>query len=85
MLEENQQQLVSLVNGFSDDELYHQLWYGKWTRGRMIQFNSASPYKNASAAEQSVKNARRSLNRSFLRRSLRALPAQFFRISNQGR
>lgn len=49
MLEENQQQLVALVNGFSDDELYHQLWYGKWTRGRMIQFNSVSPYKNASA------------------------------------
>ena len=49
MLEENQQQLVALVNGFSDDELYHQPWNGKWTRGRMIQFNSVSPYRNASA------------------------------------
>lgn len=49
MLEENQQQLLTLVKRYSDDELYHQPWYGKWTRGRMIQFNSASPYKNASA------------------------------------
>lgn len=49
MLEENQQQLLALVNSYSDDALYHQPWYGKWTRGRMIQFNSASPYKNASA------------------------------------
>ncbi|WP_437887794.1 ClbS/DfsB family four-helix bundle protein [Phytobacter sp. V91] len=48
MLENNQRQLNELVNGYSDDALYHQPWYGKWTRGRMIQFNSVSPYKNAS-------------------------------------
>ncbi|VYU41283.1 ClbS/DfsB family four-helix bundle protein [Metakosakonia massiliensis] len=47
-LEENQRQLIALVERYSDDELYHKPWYGKWTRGRMIQFNSASPYKNAS-------------------------------------
>lgn len=48
LLENNQRQLRELVEVYSDDALYHQPWYGKWTRGRMIQFNSASPYKNAS-------------------------------------
>ncbi|MGK9174682.1 ClbS/DfsB family four-helix bundle protein [Yokenella regensburgei] len=48
-LEETQRQLRHLVEAFSDEALYHQPWYGKWTRGRMIQFNSVSPCKNASA------------------------------------
>ncbi len=47
MLEHNHQQLLALIASFSDTELYHQAWYGKWTRGRMIQFNSVSPYANA--------------------------------------
>ncbi|RBZ93742.1 ClbS/DfsB family four-helix bundle protein [Klebsiella pneumoniae] len=42
------QQLVALIERFSNDELYGKPWYNKWTRGRMIQFNTASPYKNAS-------------------------------------
>ncbi|HIE6756534.1 TPA: colibactin self-protection protein ClbS, partial [Escherichia coli] len=37
-----------LIERFSNDELYGKPWYNKWTRGRMIQFNTASPYKNAS-------------------------------------
>lgn len=49
LLDNNQRQLLALVESWSDEELYHNPWYGKWTRGRMIQFNSASPYKNASA------------------------------------
>lgn len=28
-------------------ELYGANWYEKYTAGRMIQFNTASPYKNA--------------------------------------
>lgn len=28
-------------------ELYEKPWYGKWTLGRMIQFNTASPFNNA--------------------------------------
>lgn len=47
LLEHNHRQLVELIEGYSDAELYHQAWYGKWTRGRMIQFNSVSPYANA--------------------------------------
>lgn len=48
LLNENNQQLIALVESFSDEELYGKPWYNKWTRGRMIQFNTASPYKNAS-------------------------------------
>lgn len=48
-LRQNHQQLLALIERYSDEELYHQPWYGKWTRGRMIQFNSVSPYANASA------------------------------------
>lgn len=47
MLEQNHRQLIELIAGYSDTELYQQNWYGKWTRGRMIQFNSVSPYTNA--------------------------------------
>ncbi|UTH74531.1 ClbS/DfsB family four-helix bundle protein [Chromobacterium sp. IIBBL 290-4] len=46
-LDDGFQALARLVEGLSDAELYGACWYGKWTRGRMIQFNSASPYRNA--------------------------------------
>ncbi|ROR72346.1 ClbS/DfsB family four-helix bundle protein [Bogoriella caseilytica] len=39
--------VVALVEGYSDDELYGAPWYGKWTMGRMISFNTSSPYANA--------------------------------------
>lgn len=39
--------LIAMVTARSDAELYGQPWYGKWTKGRMIQFNSSSPYTNA--------------------------------------
>lgn len=47
-LKDNKQQLLALIDRFSNNELYGEPWYGKWTRGRMIQFNTASPYRNAS-------------------------------------
>lgn len=28
-------------------ELYEKPWYDKWTKGKMIQLNTSSPYKNA--------------------------------------
>ncbi|MEO0359126.1 MAG: ClbS/DfsB family four-helix bundle protein [Pseudomonadota bacterium] len=31
----------------TNDQLYGQLWYKKYTMGRMIQLNTASPYENA--------------------------------------
>ena len=39
--------LLETISKRSDDELYGRAWYGKWTKGRMIQFNTSSPYANA--------------------------------------
>lgn len=39
--------IVSLIAARRNDDLYGRPWYGKWTMGRMIQFNTASPYANA--------------------------------------
>ncbi|MAY63773.1 MAG: hypothetical protein CML29_16345 [Rhizobiales bacterium] len=39
--------LVATIIERSDEELYGQPWYDKWTKGRMIQFNPSSPYANA--------------------------------------
>ncbi|MEH2920090.1 colibactin self-protection protein ClbS [Samsonia erythrinae] len=54
-LKENKQQLLTLIERFSNEELYGSPWYGKWTRGRMIQFNTSSPYKNASGRLNKLK------------------------------
>lgn len=40
-------QIVALVEGQSDAALYGAPWYEKYTQGRMIQFNTSSPYSNA--------------------------------------
>lgn len=40
-------QIVSLIEARSNDDLYGCSWYEKWTMGRMIQFNTSSPYANA--------------------------------------
>lgn len=39
--------ILDLIHGLSDEELYGDPWYGKHTAGRMIQFNTSSPYANA--------------------------------------
>ena len=42
------ERIVSEIESRSDDTLYGRDWRdGKWTMGRMIQFNTASPYHNA--------------------------------------
>ncbi|MBU1306921.1 MAG: ClbS/DfsB family four-helix bundle protein [Alphaproteobacteria bacterium] len=46
-LERNRAEIVALIDAHSDAELYGEPWYEKWTLGRMIQFNTASPYANA--------------------------------------
>ena len=40
-------QIVALAQSLSEDDLYGSPWYGKYTAGRMIQFNTSSPYVNA--------------------------------------
>lgn len=39
--------IIDLIEHKSNEELYGIGWYNKWTLGRMIQFNTASPYINA--------------------------------------
>ncbi|MFV0333361.1 MAG: ClbS/DfsB family four-helix bundle protein [Tropicimonas sp.] len=39
--------LVETISPRTNDELYGRSWYGKWTKGRMVQFNTSSPYANA--------------------------------------
>lgn len=41
------ERLVETISSRSNDELYGKPWYDKWTKGRMIQFNTSSPYANA--------------------------------------
>jgi hypothetical protein len=41
--------LVALIEGLDDAVLYGVPWYEKYTLGRMIQFNTSSPYANARA------------------------------------
>lgn len=46
-LKDAKERLVETISARTDDELYGKPWYGKWTKGRMIQFNTSSPYANA--------------------------------------
>ena len=41
------ERIVELVGARTDAELYGAPWYEKYTMGRMIQFNTSSPYANA--------------------------------------
>ncbi|MHC5307281.1 ClbS/DfsB family four-helix bundle protein [Bartonella sp. LJL80] len=41
------EKIVEEIKKRNNVELYEQKWYGKWTMGRMIQFNTSSPYSNA--------------------------------------
>ena len=41
--------ILKIIDAKSNVELYGTTWYERWTLGRMIQFNSASPYSNARA------------------------------------
>lgn len=39
--------IVSFIESIDNAALYERPWYEKWTMGRMIQFNTSSPYANA--------------------------------------
>lgn len=40
-------EIVTLIDERTDEVLYGKPWYAKWTMGRMISFNTSSPYANA--------------------------------------
>ncbi len=46
-LEIAKQKIVAFISKQTDEQLYGSTWYGKHTMGRMIQFNTSSPYTNA--------------------------------------
>ncbi len=46
-LEKTVEQILSMIESKTNKELYEVSWYEKWTLGRMIQFNTSSPYTNA--------------------------------------
>lgn len=48
-LELTTQSIQELVAHQSEEALYHSPWYNKHTLGKMIQLNTASPFKNARA------------------------------------
>ncbi|MFH1804937.1 MAG: ClbS/DfsB family four-helix bundle protein [Pseudomonadota bacterium] len=48
-LEEAKARIVERIEARDNDDLYGRTWYDKWTMGRMIQFNTSSPYDNARA------------------------------------
>jgi hypothetical protein len=49
LLGKNKDSIIELIDGFSNEDLYGIAWYGEYTRGRMIQLNTSSPYKNAAS------------------------------------
>ena len=46
-LDEIVKNILNLIEKKDNKQLYETAWYEKWTLGRMIQFNTSSPYKNA--------------------------------------
>lgn len=40
-------EILDLIESKSNKDLYEVPWYNQWTLGRMIQFNTSSPFANA--------------------------------------
>jgi len=40
-------EILDLIQKTNNTDLYEKPWYDKWTKGKMIQLNTSSPYKNA--------------------------------------
>ncbi len=46
-LKDTTNEILKLIEGKSNKDLYETPWYDKWTLGKMIQLNTSSPFKNA--------------------------------------
>jgi len=51
-LQKNKEEIKKYILENSNTDLYETIWYKKYTRWRMIQLNTISPYKNATARIQ---------------------------------
>lgn len=63
-LEETTQAIQELIIQQSEENLYHSPWYNQHTLGKMIQLNTASPFKNARLRIRKWKNIKRKQNAS---------------------
>lgn len=50
-------EVLALIESLDNKKLYGEEWYEKYTLGRMIQFNTASPMKNMRAKVRKFKKA----------------------------
>lgn len=46
-LDKTTKAIIRFIESQNNKELYQTAWYDKWTLGKMIQLNTASPFKNA--------------------------------------
>ena len=46
-LTDAKKKIVQIIENKNNHELYEQAWHAQWSMGRMIQFNTSSPYSNA--------------------------------------
>ena len=46
LLQKNNSEILKMLKNHTNEELYEQTWYTKWTFWRLVQFNTSSPYKN---------------------------------------
>ena len=46
-LDKTKDEILELIKRTTNNDLYEKPWYDKWPKGKMIQLNTSSPYKNA--------------------------------------
>jgi hypothetical protein len=61
-LNRNVGMILNIVNAKTNAELYKMPWYETYTHGRMIQLNTSSPFKNASARIRKWKKSERQIS-----------------------
>jgi len=52
------ERLLLLIESKTNDQLYGECWYNQWSLGRMIQFNTSSPYASATTRIRKWKKVR---------------------------
>ena len=61
-LDQTVDKILKLIERNTNKELYENAWYDKWTKGKMIQFNTSSPYKNARSRVRKWKKTLKTIN-----------------------
>lgn len=61
-LDQTVDKILKLIESNTNKELYENAWYDKWTKGKMIQFNTSSPYKNARSRVRKWKKTLKTIN-----------------------